>query len=90
MELNKIIDGHIKELFNREQELYEYRINICHNCKLMTKDRIFGEICDNKKWLNPSTGELSLTKIDGYINGCGCRLQAANRVPEKTCVLKKW
>lgn len=90
MGMVEIIDGHLKELFNQEQALYEQRIEICRNCKIMTKDKVFGEICDKKKWLNPNTGALSLVPIDGYINGCGCRLSAKTRLPDATCPLKKW
>lgn len=49
MGMNEIVDGHIKELLNQEQSLYESRIKICRDCKLMTKDRILGEMCDKKK-----------------------------------------
>ena len=47
--MKQIVNGHVKELFNREQPLYEQRIKICRECKLMTKDRIFGDICDRNK-----------------------------------------
>ena len=90
MSLTQIIDGHIKELLNQEQALYEERIKICRECKLHTKDNVLGDICDRNKWLNLGTKHLSLTKIDGYINGCGCRLQAKARLPEATCPIKKW
>ena len=89
MGMNEIVDGHIKELLNQEQSLYESRIKICRDCKLMTKDRILGEMCDKKKWFNPNTGALSLVRTDGYINGCGCRMSAKARIPEATCPLKK-
>lgn len=90
MGLTQIIDGHVKELLNQEQELYNKRIVICKKCKLHTVDRTFGDICDRHKWYNPNIGHLSLERIDGYINGCGCRLSAALRVKEKTCPLNKW
>jgi hypothetical protein len=90
MELDQIISGHIKELLNQEQDLFNERIKVCRECKLLTKDRILGEICDKHKWINPKTGELSLIQIDGYINGCNCRIMAKTRVPEAHCPLKKW
>lgn len=49
MELDQIISGHIKELLNQEQDLYNERIKICRECKLLTKDKILGEICDKYK-----------------------------------------
>lgn len=90
MELTQIIDGHIKELLNKEQELFDERIAICRECKLLTKDKIFGEICDRNKWINPITQHLSLEHLDGYINGCGCRMAAKARIAEAHCPLKKW
>lgn len=90
MGLTEIVDGHIKELLNKEQSLYEHRIKICRECKLMTKDKILGEMCDRNKWFDPKTGALSLIQLDGYINGCGCRMGAKARLPEATCPLKKW
>lgn len=90
MGLTQIIDGHVKELLNQEQELYNERIAICKSCKLYTQDRNFGEICDKHKWLNLNTGHISLEQLDGYINGCGCRLKAKTRLKEATCPLNKW
>ena len=83
--MKQIIDGHIKELFNRDKPLYEQRMEICRECKLMTKDKIFGNICDRNKWLNLDTNELSNTKKDGFYNGCGCRLNAKARLAEASC-----
>ena len=89
MGLNQIVDGHIKELLRQEQDLYESRIKICRECKLVTKDKMFGEICDKNKWINPFTQHLSLEHLDGYINGCGCRMAAKARIAEAHCPLKK-
>jgi hypothetical protein len=90
MGLNQIVDGHIKELLRQEQDLYESRIKICRGCKLMTKDKMFGEMCDKNKWINLSTGHISLVQLDGYVNGCGCRMSAKARIPEARCPLNKW
>jgi len=89
MGLSEIVDGHIKELLNQEQLLYDTRIAVCRDCKLITKDKVLGEICDRKKWFDLNTGAVSLVRIDGYINGCGCRLSAKARIPEATCPLRK-
>ena len=56
----------------------------------MTKDKMFGEICDKNKWINLSTGHISLVQLDGYVNGCGCRMSAKARIPEARCPLNKW
>ena len=90
MSLVEIVSGHIKELLNLEAELYRQRISICRKCKLYNKDTFLGEVCDAGKWYNPKTDTTSLTEIDGYYNGCGCRLDAKTRIREARCPLNKW
>ena len=90
MGLGAIIKGHTKEVFNREKSLFETRMKICNECELMTHDKILGNICNRKKWLNIKTGEVSDTKKDGFFNGCGCRLNAKLRIKEAECPINKW
>jgi hypothetical protein len=33
-----------------------------------------GGICNNNKYLNPITNQVSDTPKDGYKRGCGCRI----------------
>jgi hypothetical protein len=33
-----------------------------------------GGICNNNKYLNPITNQVSDTSKDGYKRGCGCRI----------------
>ena len=47
--MKQIIDGHIKELFNQEKELYEKRMKICNDCALKADDRILGPVCSKHK-----------------------------------------
>lgn len=49
MGLSKIVEGHVKELFNKEQSLYENRMKICNRCKLKTKDNLLGDVCSKSK-----------------------------------------
>lgn len=88
--MNEIIEGHIKELFNREEELSHARILVCKKCLLYKKDSILGEICNSKLYLNPETNQKSAFPSKGYYSGCGCRLQAKSRLLSAQCPLGKW
>lgn len=90
MGLGAIIKGHAKELLNKDQTLFEKRMEICNKCGLKTEDKILGNVCSRHKWLNLETNEVSDTKEDGFYNGCGCRLNAKLRIEEATCPLNKW
>lgn len=88
MEVKNIIQGHVNELFNLNKEISNNRLKICYRCPLYSKK--FGGICNNKLWLNVNTGDVSVTKKPGYINGCSCRLLAKTRIPEAVCPAGKW
>lgn len=90
MGLSQIIDGHLKELLNKEKELSNERLKICRDCKLYKVDKVLGPICDKNTYWNPITNAIALTPTDNYVNGCGCRLNAKTRIPEARCPLKKW
>lgn len=47
--MKQIINGHIKELFNREKDLYEQRMKICNTCELKVDDKILGPVCSKNK-----------------------------------------
>ena len=85
-----IIDGHLKELFNKEEDLSKQRVNICKSCPLYKIDSILGEICNSKLYLNLETNQVSTYPRKGYYNGCGCRLQAKSRLKSAKCPLEKW
>lgn len=85
-----IIEGHLKELFNQEEELYIKRIRICLDCLLYKIDPILGEICNSKIYLNPETNMTSVYPKNGYYKGCGCRLKAKGRLKDAKCPLEKW
>jgi hypothetical protein len=75
---------------NKESALSLKRLEICRDCKLWKDDKVFGEVCNSKLYLNPKTNDISITKIKGYIKGCGCLLELKTRVPKATCIIKKW
>ena len=85
-----IIDGHLKELFNKEEDLSKQRVNICKSCPLYKIDSILGEVCNSKLYLNLETNQVSTYPRKGYYNGCGCRIQAKSRLITAKCPLNKW
>ncbi len=85
-----IIDGHLKELLNKEEDLSKQRVNICKSCPLYKIDSILGEICNSKLYLNLETNQVSTYPRKGYYNGCGCRIQAKSRLITAKCPLNKW
>lgn len=88
MNIPDIINGHIKELFNLKEDLSQNRLKICHTCPLYSEE--YGGLCNNRLWLNVNTGDVSSVKKEGYIRGCGCRVQAKTRLSNATCVAGKW
>ena len=90
MELGKIISGHVLELLNEGEELFNQRWKICKECKLMKQDSFLGPICNSNLWLNISNNEVSDKEKPGFYNGCGCRLNAKLRVSDAHCGLNKW
>lgn len=90
MSINQIIRGTVNNLLNKEEELYNQRINICHECKLLNKTKLFGEICNSNLYLNPITNEISVNPKEGFKNGCGCVIASKSRVKEAHCPVGKW
>lgn len=64
------------------------RLKICYTCPLYSSK--FGGICNNKLWLNPNTGDVSLTEKKNYVRGCSCRLLAKTRLANQACPAGKW
>jgi len=89
MSINQIVNGTIKNILNKDEDLYLQRIEICKGCKLFTKDMIFGEVCNPKLYLNPLTNETSFIKKKGFEHGCGCVLRSKCRVKEAHCPVGK-
>ena len=85
-----IIEGHLNELFNKEEDLSKKRIKICKSCLLYKNDILLGEVCNSKLYLNPDNNDTSTYPKKGYYNGCSCRIQAKSRLPEAKCPLNKW
>jgi len=90
MSVGQIIRGTINNLLDKEAELYTQRIAVCHNCKLLIKDRLFGEVCNSSIFLNPITNETSIIEKTGFKSGCGCVVASKTRVKEAVCPVGKW
>lgn len=86
----QMAEGFYNLLVNKEEELYESRIAICKECKLLEDDEIFGLMCSRNIYINPKTDEISDKPGVGFINGCGCVMKIKARVQEAECVLNKW
>lgn len=90
MSISSIVTGTIKNLLNKDEELFLQRIAICKKCKLHKIDRIFGEVCNSTLYLNPTTNEMSPIPKPGFYHGCGCVLGSKCRVLDEQCPLGKW
>ena len=90
MSIDQIAEGFFNNLTNRKEELFKERIEKCRSCKLHSIDRIFGEVCNPRLYVNPLTNEVSKTNKPGFIHGCGCVLNSKCRVPEAKCPIGRW
>ena len=88
MEVKNIIQGHINEVFNINEDISKNRLKICYRCPLYSNK--LGGICNSRLWLNRNTGDVSVIMKPGYIKGCGCRLRSKTRLPNAKCPEDKW
>lgn len=78
----------MNELLGKNKTMSELRLDVCKVCPIYSHK--FGGLCNNKLWLDPETNDVSFEKKDGYINGCGCRLQAKTTIASASCPVNKW
>ena len=90
MSINQIVEGTVNNIFNKKQDLFEIRIEICKKCKLYKLDSILGPICNRSIYINPKTDEISRIPLAGFSRGCGCLLASKCRVKEAVCPVGKW
>lgn len=88
MEIQNIIQGHVNELFNINDDISRKRLKICYSCPLYSKK--LGGTCNSRLWLNVNTGDVSTVEKAGYVKGCGCRTSAKTRLPNAKCPAGKW
>lgn len=83
-----ILDGHVNEMFNNNEELFKKRLEVCKQCPLY-KETPVGPICNPKLYISEG-GDVSTTRKDGYKRGCSCRLNAKTRLQHSRCIVGKW
>lgn len=88
MEVNQIIKGHVNELLGINKDISKERLEICYKCPIYTKH--LGGICNSSLWFNPKNNDVIAHQEDGYVRGCGCRLQAKTKLKDAHCPAKKW
>ena len=86
--VGNIIKGIVNDALNMNIDISEKREKICKCCPIYSK-KLDG-MCNNKLWLNPETGDISLEKKDGYFRGCGCIIAWKTKVLEEKCPAGKW
>lgn len=68
----------------------EERLKICESCPIVKQDSVYGPVCDNSKYINPSTGETSRIPHVGWKRGCGCKLRYKAKNSSSHCIIGKW
>ena len=89
IKIKDIINGHLKELTNKEEKLFNDRMLICNKCPILDKTPI-GPICSSKKYLDLKTNKVYQIPGKDRVTGCGCRLNAKARLISSQCPLNKW
>ena len=89
MNIVDIVKGHTNELLGLNKSISKSRMNICKDCPLY-KNTIVGPVCNSNLWYNPITKDISFKEKDGYIKGCGCRLEAKTTIAYMVCPAGKW
>lgn len=85
-----ILQGHINEVLNREEDLSQSRLDICKQCPILKESAAFGSICDSTKYISPDGQDWDIKYHEGWTRGCGCRLKAKTRLKNAHCIINKW
>ena len=83
-----IVEGHVNEAFNRNEELFEKRMKICKSCPLY-KETPLGPVCNPNLYINEA-GDVSTIRKHGYVKGCSCRLNYRCKSSNAHCMAGKW
>ena len=71
------------------KDLHVKRMEICKACPLY-ENSFIGPLCNSSLYMNPNDFKVSNFKREGYLPGCGCRLDAKTREEDEHCKFKKW
>lgn len=63
------------------------RFDICNQCGIYDSDR---KLCNGDLFINPDTNDVSVTKLPGYIKGCGCYIPRKILSIKAKCPAGKW
>jgi hypothetical protein len=88
--ISDIAEGHLNEFLRKNEEMQQERLEICSKCPICDKETPFGYMCSDKLWIHPATNEVSSFARDGFIRGCGCRLNAKTTLKDNHCIINKW
>ena len=89
MSIVQIAEGFFNKTFNKKEDLFKSRMDICRKCPLLKIDKIFGEICNPNLYIN-NEDKTSKHHLKGYVKGCGCVLASKTRVDKAKCIINKW
>ena len=70
------------------QKLINTRLNICKSCPLYSTN--YGGTCSRNLYINPKTDDISSNPLDGYIQGCGCKVFMKAKIEKAKCPAGKW
>lgn len=87
-QIGDILEGHINELLNKQEELSARRLKICESCPIV-KHTALGLMCDSAKWINKDN-EVAFQAKPGFTRGCGCRMSAKATLEHAVCIIGKW
>ena len=77
--IKHILIGWYNKIFLKEQDLANYRLDICkhcqHNVKFLGQDVVIYVVNYGK---------------EGYVKGCGCNLSKKVRLSNAKCIIRKW
>lgn len=86
--ISPILEGAKNSIFGINKQISEARLKICKRCPIYSPT--LGGICNNKLFLDPKTGDISIDERSGYVQGCGCSLKLKTTVSSEECPAGKW
>lgn len=73
-----------------DKSLIEERMNICKKCPIYKEHSIHGGICDSSKYISKDGQRWSYFKKDGFVKGCGCKLNNKTKYSTNHCIIDLW
>lgn len=82
--IKAIMKGHVKEAIGKhDKDRTNKRLAVCKSCPLYLESNV-GPKCNPNMWVNPKDQtEYAYMNKEGFIQGCGCRLNAKATLDEK-------